>query len=114
MQAGDAQKAEAICRDFLIINAASVPHMQLLGHALLKQDKLEEAKEQIEFALKIAPDYARLYEDLGNLQGLQRDYEAAIISFRRAVQLDPRLATAHKKLAQTLIAVGREVGGDKG
>jgi len=82
--------------------------MQLLGHALLKQDKLEEAKEQIEFALKIAPDYARLYEDLGNLQGLQRNYEAAICSFRRAVELDPRLATAHKKLAQTLVAVGRE------
>jgi tetratricopeptide (TPR) repeat protein len=108
MQAGDPAKAEAICRDFLIVNAASVPHMQLLGHALLKQDKLAEAREQIEFALKIAPDYARLYEDLGNLQGLQRDYEAAIISFRRAVQLDPRLASAHKKLAQTLIAVGRE------
>ncbi len=107
MQAGDAKKAEFICRDFLIINAASVPHLQLLGHALVKQEKLEEAKEQIEFALKIAPDYARLYEDMGNLEGLQRNYEAAIIAFRRAVQLDPRLATAHKKLAQTLIAAGR-------
>ena len=107
IQAGDAQKAELICRDFLIINAASVPHLQLLGHTLVKQDKLNEAKEQIEFALKIAPDYARLYEDLGNLEGLQRNYEAAIIAFRRAVQLDPRLATAHKKLAQTLIAAGR-------
>jgi tetratricopeptide (TPR) repeat protein len=107
MQAGDAKKAEFICRDFLIINAASVPHLQLLGHALVRQEKLKEAKEQIEFALKIAPDYARLYEDLGNLEGLQRNYEAAISAFRRAVQLDPRLASAHKKLAQTLIAAGR-------
>lgn len=107
MQAGDAKKAESICRDFLIANASSVPHLQLLGHALIKQDRFEEAKEQIEFALKLAPDYARLYEDLGSLQGLQRNYEAAITSFRRAVQLDPRLATAHRKLAQTLIAGGR-------
>ena len=107
MQVGDAEKAESICRDFLVINAASVPHIQLLSHALIKQDKFKEAEEQIEFALKIAPDYARLYEDLGNLHGQQRDYEAAITSFRRAVQLDPRLATAHKKLAQTLIAAGR-------
>jgi tetratricopeptide (TPR) repeat protein len=107
MQAGDAHKAESICRDFLVVNAASIAHIQLLGHALVKQDRLDEAKEQIEFALKIAPDYARLHEDLGSLHGLQRDYEAAICSFRRAVQLDPRLATAHKKLAQTLVATGR-------
>jgi tetratricopeptide (TPR) repeat protein len=107
MQAGDADKAESICREFLVTHAASVPHLQLLGHALIKQDKLREAKEQIEFALQIAPDYARLYEDLGSLHGLQREYEAAIASFRRAVQLDPRLATAHRKLAQTLIAAGR-------
>jgi tetratricopeptide (TPR) repeat protein len=107
MNDGDVQKAESICRDFLVTNAASVPHLQLLGHALVKQEKLKEAKEQFEFALKLSPDYARLYEDLGNLQGQQRDYEAAISSFRRAVQLDPRLATAHRKLAQTLIAVGR-------
>jgi len=107
MQAGDAGKAESICRDFLVINAASVPHIQLLSHALIKQEKFKEAEEQIEFALKIAPDYARLYEDLGNMQGMQRDYEGAITSFRRAVQIDPRLATAHKRLAQTLIAAGR-------
>ena len=107
MQAGDTQKAESICRDFLVINASSVPHLQLLSHALIKQDKFEEAKEQIDFAISIAPDYALLYEDLGSLQGLQREYEAAIPSFRRAIQLDPRLASAHRKLAQTLIAAGR-------
>jgi tetratricopeptide (TPR) repeat protein len=107
MRDGDAAKAESICRDFLVINAASIPHLQLLGHALIRQDKLKDAKEQIEFALKIAPDYARLYEDLGNLHGLQHDYDAAISAFRRALQLDPRLTTAHKKLAQTLIAAGR-------
>jgi tetratricopeptide (TPR) repeat protein len=107
MHDDDAAKAESICRDYLVVNAASVPHLQLLGHALAKQEKFKEAEEQIEFALKIAPDYARLYEDLGNLKGLQRDYEEAITAFRRAVQLDPRLATAHKRLAQTLIAAGR-------
>ena len=107
MREDDAAKAEAICRDFLVVNAASVPHLQLLCHALARQEKFKEAEDQIEFALKITPDYARLYEDLGNLKGLQRDYEAAITAFQRAVQLDPRLATAHKRLAQTLIAAGR-------
>jgi len=107
MQTGDAERAELLCRQFLVTNAASVPHLQLLGHALTKQDRFKEAQEQIEFALKIAPDYARLYEDLGSLQGLQRDYDAAIVSFRRAIEIDPRLATAHRKLAQTLVAAGR-------
>jgi len=108
MNAGNYSEAESLCRNFLVTNASSVPHIQLLGHALVRQDRLEEAREHIEFALKIAPDYARLYEDLGNLHGLQRHYEEAIKAFRRAVQLDPRLANAHKKLAQTLVAVGRE------
>ena len=53
MQAGDVVKAESICRDFLVANAASVPHLQLLGHALARQDRIAEAKEQIEFALKM-------------------------------------------------------------
>jgi len=101
-------QAESLCRDFLVVNASSVPHIQLLSHALIRQQKFDEAREQIEFALKVAPDYARLYEDLGSLHGMQRQYEDAISAFRRAVQLDPRLATAHKKLAQTLVAVGRE------
>jgi tetratricopeptide (TPR) repeat protein len=107
MRDGNAANAESICRNFLVTNPASIPHLQLLSHALIRQDKFIEAKEQLEFAIKISPDYARLYEDLGNLHGLQRDYDAAISSFRRAVQLDPRLATAHRKLAQTLIAAGR-------
>ena len=107
MQSGDAAKAEFICRDFLVLTPSSVPHLQLLSHALIKQDKFIEAREQIDFAIGIAPDYARLYEDLGSLQGLQHEYEDAILSFRRAVQLDPRLATAHRKLAQTLVAAGR-------
>ena len=107
LKAGDAAKAESLCRNFLVVNAASVPHMQLLGHSLAKQDRLEEARSQVEFALKLAPDYASLYEDLGNLFGQERNYESAITAYRRAVSLDPRLATAHKRLAQTLIAAGR-------
>ena len=47
MQVGDAEKAESICRDFLVTNAASVPHIQLLSHALIKQDKFKEAEQQI-------------------------------------------------------------------
>ena len=107
MEEGNAVAAESLCRDFLVLNPSSVPHIQLLSHALAKQEKIPEAKEQIEFALQVAPDYARLYEDLGSLHGMQREYEDAILAFRRAVELDPRLASAHRKLAQTLVAVGR-------
>lgn len=107
LKAGDAVTAESLCRTFLVANAGSIPHMQLLGHSLAKQGRLTDARAQVEFALQIAPDYASLHEDLGNLFGQERDYESAINSFRRAVSLDPRLASAHKRLAQTLIAAGR-------
>ena len=72
MSGDNLSKAESLCRDFLVVNASSVPHIQLLSHALIRQQKYDEAREQIEFALKIAPDYARLYEDLGSLHGMQR------------------------------------------
>ncbi|MEH6549871.1 MAG: sulfotransferase [Pseudomonadales bacterium] len=107
MQAGRPELAETICRDHLVLNPSSLPHLQLLAHALIKLNRLEEAEKEIRFAISITPDFPALHEDLGSLHAMKGDYDAAIECFQRAIQMDPRLAGVHKKLAHALVAAGR-------
>ncbi|KZX54931.1 hypothetical protein A3709_07930 [Halioglobus sp. HI00S01] len=104
---GDIGTAETLCRNYLIESPGSVPHLQLLARILVRQSALPQALEQLEMAIKIAPDFAPLYEDLGSIRGMQGDHHAAIDALKRAVQIDPGLSSAHKKLAQALQATGR-------
>ena len=104
---GHADKTVITCQNFLITNPSSGAHIQLLAHALIKLGRLNDAQEQIEFAIKLTPDFAGLHEDLGSIQALKNNYDLAIDSFRRAVQIDPTLTSAHKKLAQCLSAIGK-------
>jgi tetratricopeptide (TPR) repeat protein len=107
LKEGKANDTITICEDYLLTSPGSVAHLQLFAHALIKQEKLESAQEKIDFAITISPDFAPLYEDLGSIQALKENYNAAIISFKKAIQLDPRISGAHKKLAQALAASGR-------
>jgi tetratricopeptide (TPR) repeat protein len=104
---GHADKTVKTCQNFLITNPSSGAHIQLLAHALIKLGRLSDAQEQIEFAIKLTPDFAGLHEDLGSIQALRNNRDLAIDSFRRAVQIDPTLTSAHKKLAQCLSAIGK-------
>ena len=104
---GHADKTVITCQNFLITNPSSGAHIQLLAHALIKLGRLNDAQEQIEFAIKLTPDFAGLHEDLGSIQALKNKHDLAIDSFRRAVQIDPTLTSAHKKLAQCLSAIGK-------
>ena len=104
---GHADKTVKTCQNFLITNPSSGAHIQLLAHALIKLGRLSDAQEQIEFAIKLTPDFAGLHEDLGSIQALRNNHDLAIDSFRRAVQIDPTLTSAHKKLAQCLSAIGK-------
>ena len=98
---------EAICRDWLSANPGCAHHLRLLGHALMKQKRLDEAEEKIRFALDLEPDFPQLHEDLGSVLALRGDYEGAIPHFENAIQREPSLAAPHKKLADALIAAGR-------
>ncbi len=107
LQQGNTQNTLSVCEEYLLTSPSSVPHLQLLAHALIKQNQLDAAKEKITFALTVTPDYAPLHEDLGSILALSGDFDSAIHSFRRAIDIDPRLPSAHKKLSQALLATGR-------
>jgi tetratricopeptide (TPR) repeat protein len=113
LRAGNAGRAIAICQRHLALDPTSVPHMQLLGRALFTQGRADEALRQLDRAIATAPGVAALYADRGNIQGQQHHYDAAIESFRTALQLDPRLTQVHKRLAQILVATGRTAEADE-
>lgn len=99
--------AESICLQWLNANPGCANHLRLLSHALMKQQRLDEAEEQIRFALSLEPDFPQLQEDLGSVLALKGQFEEAIPHFEQAIQAEPSLPTPYKKLGQALIAVGR-------
>ena len=107
MKANRPLRTEEICRDYLLMNPGSVQHLSLLGRALAKQGRLDEAASQVEQAITLAPDVPLLCEDLGSVRAQQGRYRDAIALFEKAIRLDPRGASAHRKLGQALAAVGR-------
>ena len=100
-------RAEEVCRDYLSQHPGCVDHLRLLGHTLTKQRRLQEAEQQLRFALSMDEKFPQLYEDLGSVLSLQTRYEEAIEAFERAIRLEPGLPLVHKKLAQALAAAGR-------
>ncbi len=107
MRANRPIDAEAICLKWLSTNPGCAHHLRLLGHALMKQRRLDEAEEKIRFALSLYVEFPQLEEDLGSVLALQGRYDAAIPHFEKAIRQEPALPMPYKKLGQALIAVGR-------
>jgi Flp pilus assembly protein TadD len=84
MRANRPLRAEEICRDYLLLNPGCKEHLRLLGHALMKQNRLQEAEQQIRFALALEPQSPYLLEDLGSIFTLQGRYPEAIPWFEEA------------------------------
>ena len=83
-------RAEETCRDYLLMHPGCIDHLRLLGHALMKQDRLKEAEEQLRLALSLNADFPQLYEDLGSVLAMNGNYEEAIPLFEKAIRLEPR------------------------
>ncbi|MGD9599809.1 MAG: sulfotransferase [Steroidobacteraceae bacterium] len=107
MRANRPLRAEEICRDYLLQRPGCKEHLRLLGHALMKQGRLQEAEQQIGLALELDPQSPLLLEDIGSLFAMQGRYTEAIPWFEEAIKLEPRLPLAHRKLGQALAAIGR-------
>jgi tetratricopeptide (TPR) repeat protein len=100
--------AISICQEYLASEPRSVPHLQLSGHALMRLGDLDSARQQLQLASSFAPDYPALYEDLGSLEALAGNLDAAVELFQKAVKLDPTISSAQKKLTRALADAGRD------
>ena len=108
LRAGDAPMTERITRAALEDYPGETNFLALLGAALLRQGKPQDALKHLREAVALEPEYAKGHEQLGEaLLALNRPEEAAD-SLRRALEIDPGFEAAQLKLGQLLLRLGRE------
>jgi tetratricopeptide (TPR) repeat protein len=74
----------------------------ILGIALHRQKKLEEAIAAHRKAIELDPKSAMAYSNLGVILGEQKKQDEAIAAFRKAIELDPKYVRAHNNLGTAL------------
>ena len=83
--------------------------MGMLGHLLGDHDQLQRAVQQMKERCQASSGFADRWNDLGRLQGLAGNYEAAQEAFRKALELNPRFCDARINLAVALGETGNSV-----
>jgi len=68
----------------------------------------DQTVEYCQQALRIEPQYAEAYRQLGLVYVRQKKFEAAEKSLREAIQLRPEMARAHYQLALLYFKIGKE------
>jgi tetratricopeptide (TPR) repeat protein len=69
-----------------------------LGNALQELDRLDEAEASYKQAIKIKPDYAEAYCNMGNSLSNKGDSVSAIDSYKQALKIKPDHAEVHRLL----------------
>ena len=73
-----------------------------MGTALKNQDKIEEAIEAYNKALKIKPDYTDAYYNIGTILQQQNKLEEAIEAYNKALAIKPDYAVAYYNIGTIL------------
>jgi tetratricopeptide (TPR) repeat protein len=106
-QAGDVDKAEDLYRSILKRDPEHVEAARLLAGIASQHKRLREAEIFLLRATALAPDYARAWVDLVDVQREQEKYAEAIESARRLVAIEPDKAESHMVYAGAVGAAGR-------
>lgn len=103
---GEYAHAEGLCRALLQKYPRDVNVLALRGAVLVKLERLEEAEASLRQAIRVAPTFAKPYEDLGHVLLELRQPRAAADVLRNAVRLDPALEEGWFKLGKALARLG--------
>jgi Flp pilus assembly protein TadD len=79
----------------------------ILGKALARQGKLDEAISNYSKALQMAPSYAEVYFSLGLALAEQGKLQEAISNYAKATHIKPNYAEAHNSLGYALARQGK-------
>jgi tetratricopeptide (TPR) repeat protein len=99
---------ERLCREALADLPGEPNLTSLLGAALNRQGRGDEAEPLLRSALAAEPDYAKGHEELGRSLLQQGRPDKAVASLERALRLDAKLDSARLTLVHALSEAGRE------
>jgi tetratricopeptide (TPR) repeat protein len=108
MQAGDFAMAEQICRNSLNEFPRDANLLVLLGAALVKLERPEDAEHTLSRAAKMFPDFSRAHEGLAEAFIMQGKLPAALDSLEAASALEPGSASIRLKRGKVLVGLGRD------
>src|SRR5690348_5952623 len=102
LQAGQFESVEQICQQILARVPEQADALHMLGVLAYKMGKYELGIEYINRAIALRGTQAAFHASLGIVFQAQRNLDAAIASFRRALELDPEQAETHNNLGTAL------------
>ena len=90
--------------------AGSAQLQKIFNNAIhfYQNEQYQNAAEQFEKALKLAPGNVSCLHNLGLMHYLQDNAETAIPYFRKAIKREPKYTDARFNLANALVAVGKK------
>lgn len=106
-EAGRYEEAEAEARSLLVLLPNAAETMFLLAYAVHRQDRLDEAVDLYELALRYAPNHASALNNLGSILRRQNKHAEALQHYRRAAQAQPDQSWIWSNYANSLIELGR-------
>jgi len=106
LRGGRAAAAESLLRAIQARMPGEVNSLRVLGLALRAQARAPEALAALERAVRLAPDFAHAWEDLGHLYFDLARFEPAEQALKRALALDGSLHRAWRRLGDVLVERG--------
>jgi len=106
IKGNDFTGAERQCRKSLELNPKSAKAHAILGIALVRQDKLDEATGHLLEAIRLDPTDYEAHYTLGQTMTRQKKFEDAIRHFSVVLSLRPDYTQAHGYMGSLLLAKG--------
>ena len=100
-KSGDFHKAELLTKELIVANSKVVFLYNLLGLILVEQKKIDEAIQCYKDGIKIDPNFAMIYNNLGLLYFRHKpecDIKEIENYYLKAISLDKELIEAHNNL----------------
>lgn len=104
---GQAELAIGSCLAALKLDKNQFGALMNMGLALAHLDRPSEALAAFEQARALRPDFAPVLGNIGRMENLLGDYEAALAAYRRASELAPHVADHALGQATNLYMLGR-------
>jgi len=107
LEAKDYERTLAVCRQALALNPDNLETENLIGIALRRMGRVDEALDKYRSILAQKPGHARVHYNMGIALAKKGDLEAARLSYETALGLKPNFAEAHNNLGEVFLKSGR-------